>query len=99
MSQYLYFSNATRFMESNRIEDVVNNKGQLFRITYQNIDYYFRVLRPTKITASTNEIDISIDDNSYTIERNGRTWIFKNIDSDNDFANAIGRLICLRYRL
>lgn len=86
-------------MESNRIADTLNYKGQLFRITYQNLDYYFRVVKPAKITASTSEIEILLGENTYIIEREGRMWIFKNADLDNDFANAIGRLICLRYRL
>lgn len=86
-------------METNRSEEILNNKGQLFRITYQQVDYYFRVIKPTKISASTSEIEILMDEDSYTIERDGRLWIFKGAALDNDFANAIGRLICLRYRL
>jgi len=86
-------------MESNRTEETLNSKGQLFRITYQDIDHYFRVLEPIKITASTNEIEILIDEQAHTIERDGRLWIFKNSTLADDFANAIGRLICLRYRL
>lgn len=86
-------------METNRTEEILNNKGQLFRITYQQVDYYFRVIKPTKISASTSEIEISMDENTYTIERDGRLWVFKDTALDNGFANAIGRLICLRYRL
>lgn len=86
-------------MESNHTEETLQNKGQLFRITYQNLDYYFRVISPVKITASTNEIEIQIDNETHTIERSGRLWVFKNSQLDNNFANAIGRLICLRYRL
>ncbi|MEH6307862.1 hypothetical protein RYH73_19565 [Olivibacter sp. CPCC 100613] len=86
-------------MESNHTEDILNNKGQLFRITYQHHDYYFRVIKPAKITASTNEIEILLDEKTYVIEREGRTWVFKGTGLDSDFANAIGRLICLRYRL
>jgi len=86
-------------MGTNRTEEILNNKGQLFRITYQQIDYYFRVLKPTKISASTNEIEILMDDETYTIEREGRLWVFRGSSMEHDFANAIGRLICLRYRL
>ncbi|GAA4791460.1 hypothetical protein GCM10023231_19230 [Olivibacter ginsenosidimutans] len=86
-------------MENNHTGDILNNKGQLFRITYQQLDCYFRVLKPVKITASTNEIELLIEEETHTIERDGRLWVFKNSNLDNDFANAIGRLICLRYRL
>ncbi|MFC6101911.1 hypothetical protein [Olivibacter domesticus] len=75
------------------------HQGQLLRITYNNIDHQFRIVKPSHIKVSTNEIEIQLDGFNKILQREGRNWVFEDPDADQDFANAIGRLICLRYRL
>lgn len=74
-------------------------QGQLLRITYKSIDHQFRIVKPSHIKVSTNEIEIQLDGVNKILQRDGRNWVFDEPNADQDFANAIGRLICLRYRL
>lgn len=83
---------------SQSFDNDIQHQGQLLRINYDNIDHQFRIIRPLHIKVSTNEIEIQLDGINKILQREGRNWIFNEQGTDHDFANAIGRLICLRYR-
>jgi len=75
-----------------------NIPRQSLRITYKGQDFQIRIL-DKELYKGMIEISILLDGMVQKLIRNKDIWHFENSDNDKDFANDIGRLISLRYRL
>jgi hypothetical protein len=75
--------------------------GQVLRITFLNKDYSFEILNHSPLSQEREEIHIRLDGLSHTlVSRNGQ-WLPKDDHElvQNGLAEAIGRVISLRYRI
>jgi len=72
--------------------------AQSFRITYKSRDFQIRILEK-ELFKDINTISILLDGIVQKLIKNQGKWYFEKSNSDEEFANDIGRSISLRYRL
>ena len=75
-----------------------NIPRQSIRITFKGQDFQIRILHKELYKGMT-EISILLDGMVQKLVKIKDKWHFENSENDRDFANDIGRLISLRYRL
>jgi hypothetical protein len=75
--------------------------GQQLRITYEGKDFSFQILNNMPIDKGTEEIRVLLDGTAVTLVREGNNWRGKDDAGGitGGLANAIGKAICLRYRV
>ena len=71
---------------------------QSIRITFKGQDFQIRIL-DKELYKGMTEISILLDGMVQKLVKIKERWRFENSENDRDFANDIGRLISLRYRL
>lgn len=85
------------------MEDTIGSKfqssfEQIFRITYKQNDYFIKLIGGIPAKNQT-EISILLDGSVQTLLKKGEKWCFKDVNSDHEYANDIGRAIALRFRI
>lgn len=75
--------------------------GQVLRITYNNTDYNYQILNTTPIGKETEEIEILLEETTYTLVCVQGQWVSKETHEFrlSELLASIGRALSLRYRI
>ncbi|SKB49123.1 hypothetical protein [Daejeonella lutea] len=72
------------------------------RITHNNSDYVFKLIKDSPVTKETKEFRIRLGEEEILICKTPTGWAQKNSDAQHlkpDLLNAIGHSLSLRFRL
>ena len=75
--------------------------GQILRITFEQQDYTIKLLSPIPPNSETTELKIELLNEARTLQLNANVWQLKHSHdlALNRLAGAIGKAICLHYRV
>lgn len=72
------------------------------RITHNNSDYVFKLIKDSPVTKETTEFRIRLDEEVISLHKTPTGWAQKNSEAlhlDPELLNAIGHSLSLRFRL
>ncbi len=74
--------------------------GQPLRITLNNADYSFTILKGTPVGIMYPEVEILLNGTILTLVKSGAEWLQKEDKfTDSSLIKAVGKAISLRYRV
>ncbi len=74
--------------------------GQPLRITLNNADYTFTIVKGTPVGRMYPELQIMLNGHILTMIKSGMDWLLKEDQiEDQSLIKAVGKAISLRYRI
>lgn len=72
-----------------------------FRITFDNKDHVYHILNPERIDHKTTQLELMLDGNKLTIEKNDKNcWVQKDGEPcASALVESLGRSVSLRMRM
>ncbi|WP_207421278.1 hypothetical protein [Desertivirga brevis] len=90
-----------QFFSRQKLKANFGTMGMPLRITFNDVDYNFKVVNTEPITKKTTKIPIIINGETIELIKDTKGWISSTAKQgiESDLIQAIGRAIELRFRL